>query len=111
MKLPLLFKTPRHKRFNFEPRYYDPIKEEIKERTEMFRKQLNLNDNEFVRSNISNAFAKRSRQYHKGNAMQFFFIIAFIAVTLGYLFYGNMVLLSFLVVLGVYILIKLRKNI
>jgi hypothetical protein len=111
MRLPLIFKTPRNKRFNFEPRYYDPIKEEIKERTEMFRRQLNSNDSEFVRSNISNAFAKRSRQYHKGNALQFIFIIAFVAVITGYLFYGNMALLSFLVVLPVYILIKLRKNI
>jgi hypothetical protein len=111
MKLPLIFKTPRNKRFNFEPRYYDPIKEEIKERTEMFRRQLNANDSEFIRSNISNAFAKRSREYHKGNAMQFVFIIAFIAVTVGYLFYGNIALISFLVVLPVYIFIKIRRNI
>jgi hypothetical protein len=77
----------------------------------MFRRQLNLNDSEFIRSNISHAFAKRSREYHKGNAMQFVFIIAFIAVTVGYLFYGNIALISFLVVLPVYIFIKIRRNI
>jgi hypothetical protein len=110
MKLPLIFKTPRNKRFNFEPRYYDPIKEEIRERTEMIRRQLKSNDTEYIHSSISQAFAKRSREYNKGNAMQFSFIIVFIAVIIGYLYFGNAALISFLVVLPVYILLKLKRN-
>ena len=34
MKFPSLSRIPKNKRFNFEPRYYDPIKEDIQNRTE-----------------------------------------------------------------------------
>lgn len=92
------------------PRYYDPVREEIKERTEAIRKQLNSTDTEFIRSNISEAFARRSKEYSKGNSMQLVFVITLIAVLVGYVFYGNVALLSFLIILPVYILLKLRKN-
>jgi Flp pilus assembly protein TadB len=41
MKFPSLFvKTPRHKRFNFMPRYYNPQEEEAREREARVRKEL-----------------------------------------------------------------------
>jgi hypothetical protein len=40
MKLPSLVKTPSYKRFDFTPRYYDPVKEELKNRTELIKKEL-----------------------------------------------------------------------
>lgn len=40
MKFPAIFKTSSHQRFAIKPRYYDPIKEEIKERTARIKKEL-----------------------------------------------------------------------
>jgi hypothetical protein len=40
MKLPSIFKTASHQRFSIKPRYYDPIKEEIEERTSRIKKEL-----------------------------------------------------------------------
>jgi hypothetical protein len=40
MKLPSIFRLPQHKRFNFTPRHYDPIKEDIANRTALIKKQL-----------------------------------------------------------------------
>ena len=40
MKLPSFVRLPGHKKFNITPRYYDPIKEEIVERTEMIRREM-----------------------------------------------------------------------
>ena len=40
MKLPSIFKTASHQRFEIKPRYYDPIKEEIEERTSRIKKEL-----------------------------------------------------------------------
>lgn len=40
MKLPSIFKTASHQRFAIKPRYYDPIKEEIEERTSRIKKEL-----------------------------------------------------------------------
>jgi hypothetical protein len=40
MKLPSIFRTASHARFDIKPRYYDPIKEEIEERTSRIRLEL-----------------------------------------------------------------------
>ncbi|NJM16274.1 MAG: hypothetical protein HC896_13670 [Bacteroidales bacterium] len=33
MGIPSLFKTPRHRQFNYQPVYYNPVKEELEQRT------------------------------------------------------------------------------
>jgi len=40
MKLPTIFKIASHQRFAIKPRYYDPIKEEIEERTSRIKREL-----------------------------------------------------------------------
>jgi hypothetical protein len=40
MKLPSIFKTSSHQKFEIKPRYYDPIKEELEERTSRIKKEL-----------------------------------------------------------------------
>lgn len=40
MKLLSIFKTPNYQRFAIKPRYYDPIEEEIKERTSRIKREL-----------------------------------------------------------------------
>jgi hypothetical protein len=40
MKLPSIFKTASHQRFEIKPRYYDPIKEEIEARTAHIKMEL-----------------------------------------------------------------------
>jgi len=112
MKLLPIFKVAKNKKFNFTPRYYDPIKEEIKERTEAIRRQLEGGiDTETFRSNKSGAFSQRSRRHSSANVLQFSFIIVFVTVVIAYLYFGPVALYSFLILLPLYVLIKLRKNI
>jgi hypothetical protein len=40
MKFPSIFKTSSPQRFDIKPRYYDPIKEEIEERTARIKNEL-----------------------------------------------------------------------
>ena len=40
MRFPSLFRLPRHQQFRIEPRYYDPVKEEIRERTERLKDEV-----------------------------------------------------------------------
>jgi len=40
MKFPSIFKTSSPQRFDIKPRYYDPVKEEIEERTARIKKEL-----------------------------------------------------------------------
>lgn len=40
MKFPSIFRTSTYQRFDIKPRYYDPVKEEIEERTSRIRREL-----------------------------------------------------------------------
>lgn len=39
-RFPSLFRLPKHQQFQIKPRYYDPVKEEIAERTERIREEM-----------------------------------------------------------------------
>lgn len=40
MKFPSIFRTSTNQRFDIKPRYYDPVKEEIEERTSRIKREL-----------------------------------------------------------------------
>ena len=40
MKFPSIFRTSSHQRFDIKPRYYDPVKEEIEQRTSRIKQEL-----------------------------------------------------------------------
>jgi hypothetical protein len=57
MKIISLFtKAPQHQRFSYRPRYYDPKKEEMQEREERIRRELEL-----ARGNAAEAGDYRTR--------------------------------------------------
>jgi hypothetical protein len=109
MKLPSLSRLPKNKRFNFQPRYYDPIKEEIEERTSRIRKELGDSD-EYFREHISNAFRRRARTEKTSGIMQFILIISFIVIFFGYIYFGNQIFYLFLVLIPLYIWMKRRNR-
>lgn len=39
-RFPSLFRLPKHQQFQIKPRYYDPVKEEIADRTERIREEM-----------------------------------------------------------------------
>ena len=109
MKLPSLSRLPKNKRFNFQPRYYDPIKEEIEERTSRIRKELGDSD-EYFREHISNAFRRRARTEKTSGIMQFILIISFIVIFFGYIYLGNQIFYLFLLLIPLYIWMKRRNR-
>lgn len=100
MKFPSLFRTPAHKRFHFEPRYYDPVKEDIARRTARIKQEFSGDKNSNYRANISHAFARKSRQSNKSGLIQFSLIAGMFCAFFGYLYYGNIALYLILGVLG-----------
>lgn len=40
MKVPSIFRLPKYQRFEIQPRYYDPVKEDIEKRTDRIRKEI-----------------------------------------------------------------------
>lgn len=109
MKLPSISKIPKYQKFNYTPRYYDPIKEDLEQRTAMIRRDLEANVTSGRQSPLRNAFRRRSVERNKSNITQLFLIILLLGTFFGYIYYGNEVIYLFIVVIPIYIL--LRKNV
>jgi hypothetical protein len=110
MKFPSLTRTPKHKRFNYQPRYYDPIKEDIKNRTERIRGELLKNSSQNYRHHIQSAFGERHRQYQKTDVMQLLLILLFLGGFFGYIYFGNIALYSFIVLFSGYIFFRIKRQ-
>ncbi len=109
MKLPSLFKTPRPQQFHIAPRYYDPIKEDIKERTERIKAELNLENNSDYRSNISGAFNRRAKQNRQATVLQMVLITVFLIIGFGYIYYGNDIFYFILLMVPIYFYFRIKK--
>lgn len=122
MKFSGLFtKTPAHKRFNFIPRHYDPREEEMKERQERIRKEVEAGlrketEEDLLQhqSRIKGSFQaarKRSVQKNEPSAAVLRTVITlFIVLQLwAYLQFGNVALYGLLLVIPFYLFLKLRS--
>ncbi len=109
MKFPSLSRIPRHKRFNFEPRYYDPIKEDIQNRTARAKVELKYAESEAYRQHIKSAYSTRARRDKSSNFMQLLLILILLGSFFGWIYYGNVVIYVFAVVFPIYIFLRTRK--
>ena len=115
MKIPSLVRIPKYNKFNFEPRYYDPVKEDIENRTRLIKSELEAhgklspNDRARFRSEMEQTFSRRAAQDQKSTLMQVAFIFLFIGLFAGYLFYGNYVLFAAFIIVPIYILYRKRS--
>ena len=110
MKLPSLFRTPRHQRFSITPRYYDPIKEDIDNRTSRIRKELEISkEGKTIQpSSMPGSFSRRLKENKKTSIVQLLLIIFFITASVGYLQFGNDILYLFLIIIPVYLYFRLK---
>ncbi|GAA0188098.1 hypothetical protein GCM10009122_45310 [Fulvivirga kasyanovii] len=115
MKIPSLFKTPRNQRFNIAPRYYDPVKEEIEQRTSRIKKELSLEerddviDENFYSSRIVGSFRhSRSKVKSTAGLTQGIIIMLLVGGGAGYLYFGNIALYIFLLVSSVLLYLKVK---
>ena len=130
MKLPTIVKLAKYHRFNLTPRHYDPIKEEIEERTRAIRRELEEEgilsaEDEFDpgyssthRSAIRGAFrarskAKKSSFMDNSGLLRLFIFVVLVAGLGGYLYLGNEVLYYVLYLTmgaGMWIVLKRLKT-
>ncbi len=111
MKFPSLIRLPRNKRFNFEPRYYDPIKEDIENRVAQIKSEMNCNDGEIYKSSISGSFRRNIESNAKSTPalLQFIIFTLLLGSFVGWLFYGNLVLYILAAFVPVYLFLRLRR--
>ncbi|OFX44169.1 MAG: hypothetical protein A2046_08080 [Bacteroidetes bacterium GWA2_30_7] len=89
MGLPGFFKLPKHKSFNYSPRYYDERKEELEKlKNESAESRINFSDKPiimkgFFKENLKN---NQKKALNKSNA-RLIIIILFLFFILYYFFY------------------------
>ena len=110
-KFPSLFRIPRHSRFNYEPRYYDPVREEIEHRTSRIRKEIERDRGIDMRTSMRENFARRSRASRTAGMGQIFIFAILAGGVVGWLFYGDIVFYLMLIVLPAYIYFRIRGKI
>lgn len=115
MKFPSLLKTPANKRFSIEPRYYDPIKEDIENRTDRIKKMLEAREAEEASghtSRIQGSFSRYSQHRNTKTGALRFAIMLFLSMgLLGYWFFGELALYTIMVIaLGSYLFKRLRDR-
>lgn len=112
MKLPSLFRTPRHQRFHIEPRYYDPVKERINEKTERMKLKLQASQETESEpsSNIRGAFNRRQKEDSQQKLIRFLLFLVITGTLTGYFFYGNQVFYVYLILFPIYLIFRLKKH-
>ncbi|MFY0653097.1 MAG: hypothetical protein JXQ96_13740 [Cyclobacteriaceae bacterium] len=110
MKFPSIIKTPRHNRFNYEPRHYDPIKEEIEEKFKAVRAQKENANAADYQSNISAAFRKRQQKGRQASAIQMIIAVLLMGTFVGWLFYGNQIFYAYLLLSPLYFYWRLKNR-
>lgn len=95
MKFPSLIRLPRNKRFEIEPRYYDPIKEEIEERTRRIKQEMEggQSDGGYTPGKIS--FQRKTSAVPSTSLMQFGIAAILGGLVIGWLYLGNAVFYYF----------------
>lgn len=117
MRFQFLFKLPKYKRFNFEPRHYDPAKEEMEERKARIRFELErerrTGSSTDENGSLQRGFMRRQERPSVSNSVgitRLFLILVMTGLTFGWLEWGNVVFYPLAVIVGLYIFLRVRSK-
>lgn len=130
MKFPSIFRTASPMRFDITPRYYDPVKEEIEQRTSRIKKELELEGtlkpedtdslSQFstgIRGSFSQnrGINQREKSVFNSTAMiRTILFLGMIVAAFGYIYMGPEIFTYFLyagvIVAGVYLFFRIKNR-
>ena len=102
---------PRNRSFDFDPRYYDPVKEDIENRIALIKSEMEEGEVSEYKPNLSGAF-KRNHSTPIATAPGFLQLIIFLMLMgsfIGWIFYGNLIFYVLAAFIPVYLFLRLRK--
>lgn len=109
MKFPSLIRTNKFSQFHYEPRYYDPIKEEIEGKLKAARANKNKElTGHGHASSISAAFRKRERKSSQTSVIQMLIAAAMLGTFVGWIFYGNDIFYIYLLLSPLYFYFRIK---
>ncbi len=93
MRLPSIIKIPSYQRFHYEPRHYDPIKDDIDERRKRIRRSLDAERKRgdySARSRLEGSFRRRKAAEDNSGFLRLIIGAILFAGVIGYLYFGNL---------------------
>ena len=111
MKIPTLTRLPNYQKFNFEPRYYDPVKEDIEERTSRIKQELRQRSSlaSGQPSTIQGSFTRRASYNKSSNMLQGIIMITLYTLIFGYLYFGNSIFYVLLLLGPAYMYFRFKQ--
>lgn len=115
VKFPSIIRLPRSKTFTFSPRHFDPIKDEIAERTARIKREMALEEgvdpkekgtHEQYAPTIS--FRKKERSNNNASLLQLAIATVLGGLVVGWLYYGDKVFYALFLVFPVYLYFRLK---
>lgn len=109
MKLPSIIKIPSYQRFNYEPRHYDPIKDDIDERRRRIRHSLDAEKSKgeySSRGRLQGSFRRRKAAEDNSGFIRLIIGAMLFAGVVGYLYFGNIALYITIGLVLTYMVIK-----
>ncbi len=114
IRVPSIIRLPKYKNFEYTPRHYDPVKEEIDERTRRIQRELNDAEAEPGRASaIAGSFKRKTNASYLGNnysssVLQLLIAILLLGGFVGYMFYGNQIFYFLLLGVPVYLYFRVK---
>ncbi|MFQ3212824.1 MAG: hypothetical protein ACJAT1_000199 [Marivirga sp.] len=110
MKVPSLFRLPKYQRFEIQPRHYDPVKEDIENRTARIKQELRLAREGKEVESIRDAFKTRRNSNKSADLFQLLMIVIIAVSVGGYIFWGANVYFALLLLVPLYIILRRKKS-
>ncbi len=115
MKFPSIIRLPKHRTFNFSARYFDPIKDELDERTQRIKRELAMEQNKSVspeeqasfRASIK--FERKQAGVRSASLMQLVIAASLASLCFGWLYFGNDVFYATFIIFPIYLYYRLKK--
>jgi hypothetical protein len=110
MKVPSLFRLPKYQKFEIQPRHYDPVKEDIENRTARIKQELRLAREGKEVESIRDAFKTRRNSNKSADLFQLLMIVIIAVSVGGYIFWGANVYFALLLLVPLYIILRRKKS-
>lgn len=109
MRFPSLFRLPKHQQFVIKPRYYDPVKEEIQERTERMQGQAEgIEGGNYQSSKIN--FKRKAKSAPATSMIQLGIASLLGLMIIGWLQFGNEIFYYLLwIIVPIYLIYRLKN--
>lgn len=109
-------RTPKYQKFHIEPRYYDPVREELDERQKRISMRIRADkdhaplDESADKSSIAGSFTRRRSSSNSSSSfMQLIIMILISGLIFGYIFYGQVALYAVIALSSVLLYLKVKR--